>query len=1232
MKKLTAAFILTASILILNLGIAYAAPSDAGHVTYLSLSASPETLEITAGSTGTVTLTPENAQGTVTYTANQSWVTFSGNTATFAPTTAGSYTVIITATDAGRTEGNTATVSISVTVTEPFSLTVSRQEITIGEGSTATATLTPLNAQGTVTYTANQSWVTFSGNTATFAPTTSGSYDVTITATDSANNTASAAITVDVRGPLSFTVSIGSENITVGSTATASLITENVIGTMSYTANYSWVTFSGNTATLAPTAAGTYTITITGTDSGRNANASLPVSFSVTAVNPAPTPDPDPDPEPEPLSLTASSTALTITLPATGTVTLTPGNAQGTVSYTASESWVTFSGNTATFAPTAAGTYTVTITATDSGRSTGNTATASVSVTVNPAALALSVSPATLTLTAGNTGTAALTPSNAQGTITYTASESWVTFSGNTATFAPTTAGTYTVTITASDSGRTTGSTATASVTVTVAPPQLTLSVNPEALTVTAGSTATASLTPGSPQGTITYTASESWVTFSGNTATFAPTTAGTYTVTITASDSGRTTGNTAAAAISVTVNPAAVTLTVSPSSITLTEGGTATASLTPGNIQGTVSYSASESWVTFDGNTATFAPTAAGTYSVTITAADSGRSENSTASAAIAVTVNARPLALAISPAALTITAGTSGTVTLTPSNASGTVSYSANNSWVTFSGNSAVISPTETGTYTITITATDTSEQTASATVSITVTPPSTPTVSPDVSPDITPVPSNSPDVTPAPSDSPDITPTSGDTEPDTPIEFVEPDTPYQPDDQNSYIDPNTGESGGSDSSGGNQGTGQQSNTVRPNTSVLRQIVLNAETSSKIASQFPGAQGKPVHSLVGNSNITMNTNQRQISEAFRSHLQETGEEIMLAFPSFTASEAGIYVTGVSLKDVAEPGTLIDSVSTITPAGSASGADVHAAADIEQINLMDQAGNPVETKRATNGRTYAVVPDNQNMLVAVNLNAGETWTGSLTKPVQLPTILVEQVTIEQIAEIVQETGIDEQAQTETKEETAERITNNIIEAVQEIISRPEVIEVILKNDVISQDILSRDVVSTDIKTFTSADTVAEPEEPTEAMQETVKDDGYEIAAKLNTVQVAESGFYIFKVTLSEESFQKLKGLSAEEVRVYALSDTDLDIEIAPAFITGILNTFELLTMTGEKMDTIGLREFLLIGLLDAGKPLSLYLAKLLIMLLLGGCSYGWGMSALLAVPAVMIFTKLYRR
>ena len=442
---------------------------------------------------------------------------------------------------------------------------------------------------------------------------------------------------------------------------------------------------------------------------------------------------------------------------------------------------------------------------------------------------------------------------------------------------------------------------------------------------------------------------------------------------------------------------------------------------------------------------------------------------------------------------------------------------------------------------------------------------------------------------------------------------VYFVEPDIPDNPDDngqENAY--PGT--------------TADNRLTVKPNTDALRQVIITEQMARQIASYFPDAVNKGVYSIMGSENISINTEAREVSSEFISHLDETGEEIMLAFPGMTAGEPGIYVLGVAMKDIAEAGTLIDSVSTITPSGSS--ASFRPASDIEQITLLDQGGSLVTSKRATNGLTYAVVPDNQNMLIAVSLNAGETWVGSLTKPVQLPTILVEAVTIEQIAEIVQET--DEQAQTETIAETTERITNNIIAVVQEMVARPEIIDQIITNNIIPQDILSRDVVSTDIKLFTSADTVADPEEPTPAMQEAVKDEGYEIAAKLNTVQVTESGFYLFKVTLSEESFRNLQGLTAQEVRVYALSDSE--IEIMPSFITGILNTFELLTMSGEKMDTIGVREFLLIGLLNAGKPLSLYLAKLIVMLLLGGCCSGWSVAALSAVPAVITLTKFCRR
>ena len=66
--------------------------------------------------------------------------------------------------------------------------------------------------------------------------------------------------------------------------------------------------------------------------------------------------------------------------------------------------------------------------------------------------------------------------------------------------------------------------------------------------------------------------------------------------------------------------------------------------------------------------------------------------------------------------------------------------------------------------------------------------------------------------------------------------------------------------------------------------------------------------------------------------------------------------------------------------------------------------------------------------------------------------------------------------------------------------------------------------------------------------------------------------------------------------------------------------------------MNGEKMDTIGVREFLMIGLLESSKPLSLYLAKLLIMLLLGGCNHGWGIAAAVVVSGLLIRRARYHK
>lgn len=77
-----------------------------------------------------------------------------------------------------------------------------------------------------------------------------------------------------------------------------------------------------------------------------------------------------------------------------------------------------------------------------------------------------------------------------------------------------------------------------------------------------------------------------------------------------------------------------------------------------------------------------------------------------------------------------------------------------------------------------------------------------------------------------------------------------------------------------------------------------------------------------------------------------------------------------------------------------------------------------------------------------------------------------------------------------------------------------------------------------------------------------------------------------------------------------------------------PAFITGLISTWELYTLNGEKLETFGVKEFLLVGLLQAGKLFSLYLAKLIIMLLLGGCNFGTGIFAGGVVILVMMLMK----
>lgn len=126
-------------------------------------------------------------------------------------------------------------------------------------------------------------------------------------------------------------------------------------------------------------------------------------------------------PSVEDLSLSVDASTVNITLPNTGTVNLTVENALGAISYTASESWVTFSGSTATLAPTVAGTYSVTFTATDAGRTAASGAANAVAPIqgapqiLPPTTIVAPVTYGIVNSSGGNTATAVVTVNVASG-------------------------------------------------------------------------------------------------------------------------------------------------------------------------------------------------------------------------------------------------------------------------------------------------------------------------------------------------------------------------------------------------------------------------------------------------------------------------------------------------------------------------------------------------------------------------------------------------------------------------------------------------------------------------------------------------------------------------------------------------------------------------------------------------------------------------------------------------
>jgi len=381
----------------------------------------------------------------------------------------------------------------------------------------------------------------------------------------------------------------------------------------------------------------------------------------------------------------SSQTNITCNGSCNGSATVSPSGGTGSYSY----SWAPSGGTTATASSLCFGTYTCTIK--DGGL---RQITKTVTIT-QPSAISHSISSQTnVSCNGGSNGAAVITASGGTGSLTYAWSPAPGAGQGTTSVTGLSN-NTYTCTITDANSCTTTQ-------TVSITQPtaishSITSKTNvscnggSNGAAVISASGGTGSLTyawspaPGAGQGTVSVTG------LSNNT----------YTCTITDANSCTTTQT-----VSIT-QPSAITHSISSQTNVACNGGSngaATVSASGGT--GSLTYA----WAPSGGNAASASGLTAGSYTCTITDANSCSTTQ-----AVSITEPTAISASVSSQTNVSCNAGSDGTITVSASGGTGSLSYA----WAPSGGNAASASGLAAGSYTCTITDANSCSTTQSATI---------------------------------------------------------------------------------------------------------------------------------------------------------------------------------------------------------------------------------------------------------------------------------------------------------------------------------------------------------------------------------------------------------------------------------------------------------------------------------------------------------------------------------
>ena len=636
---------------------------------------------------------------------------------------AGEYTVTVTANDGYN---NTGTAKAVIRVGQPLCVKLKAEPMLVSVNQDVTLTAETTGGSGAVSYSyayEDGTKISGTGKTATTSRSQAGNYKVIVTATDAGKHTAKAEAQFTVSDSLSAVLTSSKETINVGD---AAVLTATAVGA-SAAAQYSFsgasgLTPSGNKVTFRPATAGSYTITVKVTDGGKTATAT-----KIIKVNPKLTVTLSCD-DGEEIEYDSGSTE-TVYFTATaqgGTENKTyKFVCDGVETDMGSQNHIAVNLNRP-------GDFTVKVTVTDEN---GYTANAQASVTAVEPINYLSLSNndenqmelgESMEFTAGSRG--------GYQPVTYTflcndtdcKNGGEFAVNGNKMIFTPSASGTYTMGLRVTDrKGNTAKISSIKTIKVISEADKLKASVSASVSEIITGNgvTFTVKASGGTMPYKYTYKFDSNSSTSTQATKTYYPSSVGTHTLEVTVTDAE---GSTAIAAAKIeAANAVKVSLSVSKSKIVIGESAVITADASGGFSPLTYTFTeANGAKFTQTGNTAKFTPTAAGTYTFKVYAADKNGNKSSVSSTAITVKDK---LTVSLAAAPTTVEVNSSVTLKTTVTGGFSTYKYQyAYSDGTVLSGTSSsmTIYPDKAGKYTVTVTVTDTANHTAAATASFTVT----------------------------------------------------------------------------------------------------------------------------------------------------------------------------------------------------------------------------------------------------------------------------------------------------------------------------------------------------------------------------------------------------------------------------------------------------------------------------------------------------------------------------